>query len=81
MLAALAARIAVRRSIFGSGCAANAQTMESSADNFIERCDVGVGVGATPNWEVMDMAVIGDAGAVMDAEEGNRGTVTIGRAP
>jgi hypothetical protein len=55
--------------------------MESSADNFIERCDVGVGVGATPNWEVMDMAVIGDAGAVMDAEEGNRGTVTIGRAP
>jgi hypothetical protein len=43
--------------------------MESSADNVIEGWDVEIGEGATPDWEVVDMRVVGGAGADMDAEE------------
>lgn len=47
--------------------------------SFIEWWDVIIGVGTTV-WEVMDMRVVGCAVAVMDVEEGDGRTITIGRA-
>ena len=53
--------------------------MESNADSFIKGWDVEVGEGATPDWVVVEICVVGGAGADMDAEEGDGGTITIGR--
>ena len=76
-MAALAARIAARRSTFGSGGTVNSLDIGSSAGSLVEGCDVEVGEGATPDWEAVGMR--GGAGADTDAEEGNGGTITIGR--
>ena len=74
---ALAARIAARQSIFASGSIANALNTESSGDSSIERCDVEVEECAIPEWEVVDMRVVGGASDDMDTEEGG-GTTMIG---
>ena len=64
---------------FVSGSTVNALNMESSADSFIEGWDMEVGECATPDWEVVEGRVVGVAGHDMDAEEGDGGTIMIGR--
>ena len=57
-MAALTARIAAKRSTFGSGGAVNPLNMRSSAGSLVEGWGVDVREGATPDWEVVDMRAV-----------------------
>jgi hypothetical protein len=77
-MAALAARIAARRSILGDGWAASELRMESRAEGFVEGRDADVGEDANPDWGVAGECAAGGTGADGD-EEDDGGTITVGR--